>query len=272
MDTLHRRGAIPRRCAAPAAPGRDARAPYGDIGIASNGYWGADAVRARSVVAEARGRGVSGISLSIDAFHQPGVSSAALENAAAAVAEAGMRRHSWLVLSLLPGDAAEADATNRASRALAHGVSERTGLPVAEIPIRPIGRGARLGENRMQGLPDGPCRDLATCLGETGPFDPRMIWIDPYGNVMICYGIAIGNLRDAPLARLLERYDPRANPITRALAEEGPIGLYRMAVDRGQAPAPRTFRDECDLCFHSRRAMRSSFSVVLLPDECYPGP
>lgn len=241
-----------------------------DIGIASNGYWGIDAARARIIVDTARGHGVSGICLSIDAFHQ--VSVMALENAARAVAEAGMSRHSWLVVSLLPPDAAGAEERNQSSLALARSMSERTGLPVAETPIRSIGRAASLHEGSAttpQRIPDGPCRDLATCLGETGPFDPRMIWIDPYGNVMICYGLAIGNLRDASLASLLERYDPHANPVTRTLAEQGPVGLHHMAVEKGLS-LEGPFLDECDLCFHSRRALRAEFPKTLLPDECYP--
>ncbi len=53
---------------------------------------------------------------------------------------------------------------------------------------------------------------------------------------------------------------------------EGPVGLYRMAGARGRAPVQGPFRDECDLCFHSRRALRRDFPAVLLPDECYPAP
>jgi hypothetical protein len=85
------------------------------------------------------------------------------------------------------------------------------------------------------------------------------------------YGIAIGNLRDASLADLLDGYDPLSNPITRALAEAGPIGLYHLAEQRGVLPGGSDFVDESDLCFHSRRALRPDFPKILLPDECYPG-
>jgi hypothetical protein len=96
-----------------------------------------------------------------------------------------------------------------------------------------------------------------------------MVWIDPYGNVMICYGLIIGNLHADSLADILENYSVRQSPLLESLAEQGPIGLYRLALEAGWQPEG-PFTDECDLCWQARYALRGSFSDTLGPDECYP--
>ena len=60
-----------------------------------------------------------------------------------------------------------------------------------------------------------------------------MVWIDPYGNVMICYGLIIGNLKDRSLGDVLRDYSVSQSPLLMVLAEEGPAGLYRRAVAEG---------------------------------------
>ena len=57
-------------------------------------------------------------------------------------------------------------------------------------------------------------------------------------------------------------------------AEQGPIGLYRLAVTKGWQPE-KNFADECALCWQSRYFLRKSLferlgSEILGPDECYP--
>jgi hypothetical protein len=249
---------------------------HGDIGIASNGYWGRDSVRAGELVRRLKDLGVNGISLSVDSFHQPEVPLEAVGAAAEAVAAAGLNRHSWLVACVRADD--EGNGLNQKTLAMARQLSEISGLPVAETAVRSIGRGAGKGSAQRRGsdvetatrIPQGLCRDLACCLGENGPFDPQMVWIDPYANVMICYGLTIGSLRRRTLTEILEDYDPLSHPLLRSLAEQGPKGLYALAEQLGVSPGSGPFFGECDLCFHSRRALRAQFPEILGPPECYP--
>ena len=263
---------------------REARKSYhGDIGIASNGYWGRDPDRARELVRRLKDLGVNGISLSVDVFHQPLVSLQAVRAAAEAVAAAGLKRHSWLVACLRGDEDPENEGSNRRTLAMARRLSEISGLPVAETTVRAIGRGAGSDRGGVRAnipgstegdvpanIPQGSCRDLACCLGESGPFDPRMIWIDPYGNVMICYGLTIGSLQRGTLTEILADYYPRSHPLLRSLAEQGPKGLYALAEELGVSPGSGPFYGECDLCFRSRRALRRDFPEILSPRECYP--
>lgn len=261
------------------------KAYHGDIGIASNGYWGRDPDRARELIRRLKELGVNGISLSVDIFHQPHVPVEAVGAAAEAVATAGLNRHSWLVACLRTDGDPENEAANRKTMAMARRLSEISGLPVAETSVRSIGRGAGGGSSRLgvrsnvpgstevdapADIPQGLCRDLACCLGENGPFDPRMIWIDPYANVMICYGLTIGSLHRSTLAEILAEYDPLSHPLLRSLAQHGPKGLYALAGQLGVSPGSGPFSGECDLCFHSRRALRGHYPEILVPRECYP--
>jgi hypothetical protein len=249
----------------------------GDIGIASNGYWGREPDRARELVRRLKDLGVNGISLSVDAFHQPRVSLEAVAAAAAAVAEAGLKNHSWLVACLRTGRDPESLGANRRTREAVQRLSATTGLPVAETGVRSIGRGSGIGPARSgnpstgpSDIPQGMCRDLACCLGRAGPFDPQMIWIDPYANVMICYGLTIGSLQRSSLREILADYDPLSHPLLESLVRAGPKGVYALAGRLGAPPGRGPFDGECDLCFHSRRALREHYPELLAPAECYP--
>ena len=245
------------------------RLHLGDIGIATNGCWAADADDARQLVARLTELGVTGICVSVDALHQPGVSVETVTRGAEAVAAAGLSGHSYLVTSLLPEHYPQAARLNGRSIQLAKRVAETAGLPIAETEIRPLGRATNWQAQCADPIPSGPCRDLACCLGETGAFEPQMVWIDPFGNVMICYGLAIGSLAERSLQAILDEYDPAADPVLDALAHSGPKHLFDMARERGVQPVG-PFAHECDLCFQCRRALRPFFPQTLLPDECYP--
>jgi hypothetical protein len=53
------------------------------------------------------------------------------------------------------------------------------------------------------------------------------------------------------------------------LAEQGPIGLYRLAKDKGWRPSAG-FADECELCWRARYFLRNAWPEILGQDECYP--
>jgi len=244
----------------------------GDIGIATNGFWGRDPREARRIAEGLADAGANGVGISVDPFHG-GVARHAAAGAARAIAAAGMRSHSYLMACSGRGEDGEG---TRAAQA----ISAETGIPVARVEVRRLGRACGTAEGPGAAdaadasdtpLPSGPCRDLATCLGETGPFDPRMVWVDPHGSVMICYGLTIGRLAESGFGRILDDYDPARDPVLDRLSREGPKGLHALAARHGVAPARRRFQDECELCFCSRLALRPLYPATLAPAECYPG-
>jgi hypothetical protein len=230
------------------------------LGIATNGFWGDSPQRAKQTVEQLKQRGVNGVCLSADDYHQQHIPLEYIHTAAEQVFAQGLGKHSFVVRCYSEGEELAIE-------------SEPFAIPLAPIPVRKIGKGSSpsLGtlSGHEQGLPGSPCRSLCCCLGETSPFKPQMVWIDPYGNVMICYGLIIGNLNADSLGDILDNYSVSQASLLDALAEEGPIGLYRLALEVG-CPPEGPFADECDLCWQARYALRGSFPDILGPDECYP--
>jgi hypothetical protein len=242
------------------------RVHNGDVGVATNGGWAVDEPEAARIVGRMKDGGVTGVCVSADVFHQPRVPVDAARRAVAAVAAAGIDRHSFVVSCRWPDDLPGAAALNARSEAIARDVA--AGVPIAPTTVRPLGRSAF----RLPGddpLPAGGCEELSCCLGKSGPMRPETVWLDPFGNVMICYGVAIGNLANRSLAAIAGNYDPTADPLIRTLAGEGPRGLYRMAAEAGRGPEG-PFADPCALCYAARRALRPDHKTTLTPDECYP--
>lgn len=230
------------------------------VGIATNGFWGDSKKRAQQTVEQLKRRGVNGVCLSADSYHQQHVSPDHIRTVADQVFEQGLGKHSFVVCCY----PAEEEQPSE---------GEPYALSFAPIPIRKIGKGSSpatgAGPGSEREIPNSPCRNLCCCLGETSPFEPQMVWIDPYGNVMICYGLIVGNLHSESLGDILRNYSIRQSPLLEALAEEGPVGLYHLALSRGRQPEG-PFADECDLCWKSRHALREDFTSMLGPDECYP--
>jgi Radical SAM superfamily len=227
------------------------------IGIASNGFWGDSVQRARQTVLQLKQHGVNGICLSADGYHQQRLPREFVRTAAEQVAKQGLNRHSFVVCCDTDDALAPIEDSDFA-------------LPLARVPVRSIGRGATASLiDSAEGIPEAPCRNLCCCLGETTPFDPQMVWIDPYGNVMICYGLIIGSLQERSLGAILNQYSVSQSPLLQILAEQGPIGLYRLAVSKGWQPRSQ-FADECALCWQARRFLRREWPAILGPDECYP--
>lgn len=229
-----------------------------NVGVATNGFWGADEVSAAQIVSDLKERGVNGVCLSADGYHQNLLPLEYVITAAEQVAKKGLEKHSFVVSCMEDGCESIID-------------DAESPLPVAKVAVRKIGRGASIDRNKaVPEIPGQPCRDLCCCLGETSPFQPQMVWIDPYGHVMICYGLVIGNVNDQSLSEILRNYSVESSPVLNTLAEKGPIGLYRLAIDSGWVPEQQEYADECDLCWQSRNYLRQHYQDSLRPEECYP--
>ncbi|MBN1241837.1 MAG: radical SAM protein [Spirochaetales bacterium] len=247
------------------------RCDAGEIGISTNGRWAVDDREARQWVAVMADAGVTGISVSLDGLHGAPDSEARrrAERASRAVRIAGLGRHSWLMACRTPGAESGARPMERPKRE-----QELVALPLANVSIRPIGRGSLfLRGFASPGIPSAPCTRLSECLGERTPFEPAMVWIDPYGNVSICYGLVIGKLGESSLGEIVSAYRPDMNPVLAALSSGGPARLLELAESLGLGSAVEAkagFVDECDLCWRVRKALRPVFPAVLGPAECYP--
>lgn len=240
------------------------------IGIASNGWWATSPENAAGVVLRLRERGMGGMIISADRYHQDWLPLSRAVNAATALASQGLGAHSWVVSCDQEPAGGENDIGAR--------VSAASSVPLARTPVRLLGKASsqesQAASDRIEADPlenlTGPCTELSTCLGESGPLEPAMVWIDPYGNVSICYGIIIGNVNQDDLGQLLSTWRPENRPVSARLAQQGPTGLYRLCQERGLPLPQGPFMDKCQLCAKSRAALRLRFPEELGPPEQYP--
>jgi MoaA/NifB/PqqE/SkfB family radical SAM enzyme len=95
--------------------------------------------------------------------------------------------------------------------------------------------------------------------------EPGRVHIDPFGNLHICQGIAIGNIFKRPLKQICESYDADAHPICGPLLHGGPLAL----VEEYHLPHEETYADACHLCYSARAALREKLPGILAPDQIY---
>ena len=206
-------------------------------GIVTNAYWAIGAEEAEAALRPLGALGLADLSLSTDLFH-------------GAVAETPEYRY-------------------------AREAAERLGLPVGAISIPqpcpgqpaaagPIRYRGRAAEKLVDGMPVQPWETWRECPHEDLA-DPERVHVDPLGNVHLCQGLLLGNVRERPLDALLAAYDPAAHPIVGPLLAEGPAGLVR----RYDVPHAAGYVEECHLCYRAREALRARFPDLLGPGQVY---
>lgn len=70
------------------------------------------------------------------------------------------------------------------------------------------------------------------------------------------------------LTDILENYSPEEHPIIGPLLSGGSAGLLSLACFMGYEPVSK-YIDPCQLCFETRRFLRSRFPDFLTPGVCY---
>jgi hypothetical protein len=219
-----------------------------DVGIVTNAYFATSEANAELFLAPLVELGISDLSLSEDAFHN--------------------------------------DLTAETPPAIARRVAERLGLPAGTIcieapsvqtgPADDHGQGEPIvgGDVVFRGravdrlidpsLPLRPPEAFDRCPFED-LVDPSRVHIDAFGNVQLCQGINMGNLRETPLVELVARYDAAAHPIAGPLSAGGPLAL----AETYDVPREAGYVDACHFCTLTRRALLDRFPGELAPRHVY---
>ena len=108
-----------------------------------------------------------------------------------------------------------------------------------------------------------PLAEFTSCLHEALQ-QPSRVHVDPYGNLLVCQGLSMGNLFQVSLKEICARYDPQSHPIIGALVRGGPAELARQVASHAGS-----YVDACHACYELRRALRMQFAEVLVPCEMY---
>jgi len=238
------------------------------ITCSTNCYWADDLDKARRMVSRLKDAGLFWFLISADAFHQDEVPLERVRIAAQARAEFGLQGNDELSVVAMISPEYE-HPFNEKTRQIAE-VIHSWGRSASLHPSMPYGRGHQLIPDDVCHMtqPTRRCWEFQT-WGFIHPDGPRTVIIGPDENVMVCYGVSLGNLRDTDLLDLLREFGEAPNPIVRTLLERGAGGLAEQAEARGWKRAP-AYQNECHLCYHARSFLRHSEPAFLQPDECYP--
>jgi hypothetical protein len=240
-----------------------------DLGISTNAFWAEDEKETSQKVQLLAELGVTGIALSADYYHQQFLSIERPKTLARAIKQNNLKTHSYIMGARLNSDVDNAVTINTQSELIASEVNQDLEIPYARAIERSIGKGCLINQPKKSKIPQGMCTELNTCLGERSPFNPAMVWIDPYGNVMICYGLIIGNLYKNSLNDIIGNYVPGNYPVLNELAQQGPRAIYEIALSK-KLNLPLEFYDECDVCYQSRSVLQKNYPDLFGPKECYP--
>jgi organic radical activating enzyme len=109
-----------------------------------------------------------------------------------------------------------------------------------------------------------PWREFTKCPYENFLKQDR-VHVDPLGHVHVCQGISIGNAWQKPFSKIIEEYNPYANPILEPLVRGGPVAL----VEKFSLLHDEVYADACHLCYAARLMLRNKYPDILAPDQMY---
>jgi hypothetical protein len=166
---------------------------------------------------------------------------------------------------------------------MAFEVAKKLGMPAGSIciekPVVQIKGKGRKGEPVVGGdvvfkgraveklIGDLPRRkfDCFTECSQEELANPGRIHLDPFGEVMVCQGLSIGNIWSTPLAKIMTDYEPEKHPIVGPLLKGGPAELAR---EYG-LPEGDSYVSECHLCYLIRKKLIDKFPEYLCPNQVY---
>ncbi|MBU7009202.1 MAG: radical SAM protein [Theionarchaea archaeon] len=240
------------------------------IWVMTNGYWARNQQIARERLSNLKDAGCTHILLSADVFHQEFIS---LERVKTALdAARGLDFPNIIVNSLYVGDEGDDNEYNIKTKKIIQELGSLDDVItkwescLVGVSISVMGRACEtltpyltkkdVSEERCTLLPY-----LGKDLG-----DPRTFEIDPFGNVLLCPGLSVGNAKEQQLSDIIKTYDPSKIPVLDKLKKGGPKELLKEAVEKGYTPGE--YVDVCHLCYEVRKFLRKDYPN-LTPDVCY---
>lgn len=214
-----------------------------EVGIVSNSYWALSPEDALETLKPFAGL-LADLTVSSDLFHYDEKLSRQAQYAMDAARSLGIP--TGVITVEKPQSCAEAGSGQ---------------IPLGESGIMYRGRAA---EKLVQNAPMRSWEGFDACPHEDLR-EPGRAHLDPLGNVHICQGIVLGNLREASLAEICANYDPERHPVCGPLLAGGPAALVR----EYDLPHQESYADACHLCYSARQALRLQLPWILSPDQMY---
>ncbi len=228
---------------------RHARDRGYSVGIVTNGYFATSEENARCFLKPFPELGLADLSISEDVFHYENREENAARRAFRAAKGMGLPAK---ILALEPG--ASGPETRGSPREEKKGVVTGGSIMFRGRAAAKLSQYADASD--WQNFRSCPYEDLQ---------EPSRVHVDAFGNVQVCQGICMGNIREHPLEELVRNYSPDSHPICGPLLKGGPAQLAR---DLGYTP-PLKVADACHLCYLARKSCRKKFPGILEPSQVY---
>ena len=164
-----------------------------NIGTVTNAFWATSRDIAIRLLDKFKDAGLTGLCVSADSFHQAYIPLERIKNAIHAMKYLNLNGHSFVV-SCFIGPTKRDSPQDKKTLAILEELKD-FGIPLAEVFVRPLGKGLSVYGYGDNGSIDGPCEELCVCLGDIGFQEPQMVYVDPYGFVQICYGLTAGSIK-----------------------------------------------------------------------------
>lgn len=214
-------------------------------GLITNGYFSNDPIRITEVARRLAATPITGILLSVDAFHQESIPLEPVHLFAEELLKAGMRNvrlhPAWVV------DKEHVNTYNQRTKEILETFSDLN-IDVSE------GNDIFLMGNAAKFLADfyhKPPLDLSVSCGTMPYTDPleemRSISILPNGDVTVCW-FTIGNIYQEDIETIVTRYNPYNHDLMRIVVSEGVAGLVRYARSIGIDINLREHYAPCSVC------------------------
>ncbi len=234
--------------------------------VITNGYWTKTDAIATKKLRELKKAGLTHIVFSVDGFHQEYIPLETVKTGIEAAARVGFER--VVVDSYFIGSSNKDNLYNIATKKALENLGTIEEVEINRYQAGFEGRAAECLTKYIEPkteIPTGRCQLPSWIGGDLK--NPEGIEIDYEGNVTLCPCICIGNTKTQSLTQIIQNYDCREHPILAPLAQEGPIGLFKIAREKGFQK--QKFVDECHLCFEARKYLQPYYPRYLVPKDCY---
>lgn len=237
-----------------------------NIMMFTNGEWGNDTNVVEKMCAEYKKAGLTEIIISVDKFHQKRISLESCKEIAQTALNKGIRvRYNVCYLEDIN---AENEVDNRNREIIREISLNKTYIQLQKLRI--CGRAENLLHHYSMLSSainiNKPCNERSYF----GPlFEPNGILVDCHGYVQICDGISIGSVLTNQIDEIIEKYNYKDNLITKAIVEEGPIGLLKYTDTKSISIDKKKFVDNCHVCYHLRKLLVKKFPNILSPSHLY---
>lgn len=223
--------------------------------LITNGYFSRDFRKIASSVVRLAQSGMTHAYVSVDAFHQPRIPLAQVEEFLSTLLLQGSGQvflhPSWVV------GRDHDNEYNQRTESIVCQLVERHGVRVSDgNNIIPAGRFRHsLCEYypRFPELPPQKCRDIPYANAPDRVGSLRFL---PNGDVHICRGVILGNIFEAELPRMLQAYEPLTDPALAAIVSDGAQGILTLAAKDHVMIDPEDYYGRCDLCAATLSALR----------------